>query len=142
MSTWIDPETHIEHDAAKRAADMEQEKSFVHRAYTKKTVMEDVLKGYKSGVYDGLAPLDEKKMAIYQEIAKKAADEYESVLACCTTRAARTDFINAALAANKTDHEIYLMLVPAVECRTYYETTAIFKALVVALGGTMTDISP
>jgi superfamily II RNA helicase len=64
-----------------------------------------------------------------QEAAKKATDVYESVLACCTTRAARTDFINAALAAGKTDHEIYLMLLPAVECRTYYETTAIFKIL-------------
>ena len=142
MSSWIDPETHIEHDAAKRLADMEQEKSFVQTAYTKMAVTEDTLNGYKSGVYDGSAPADENKMASYQEAAKKAADVYETVLACCTARAARTDFINAALSAGKTDREIYLMLVPAVECRTYAGSTAIFKALVVALGGTMTDISP
>jgi hypothetical protein len=140
MSTWIDPETHIEHNAAKRAADMEQEKGFVQTAYTKMRMTQDTLNGYKS-IYDGSATLDEKKMASYEEAAKRAADVYESVLACCTTRAARTDFINAALAAGKTDREIYLMLLPAVECRTYYETTAIFKALVVALGGTITDIS-
>jgi hypothetical protein len=32
------------------------------------------------------------------------------------------------------------MLLPANDCRDQYECVSIFKALIVALGGTMTDV--
>lgn len=140
MSTWIDPETHIEHDQDKRAADMTDEKDMVNKAYSKMKVCRDAYQGYNSSICDG-APLDAEKLADYEQRARKAATDFEVIWACCSTRAARIDFINAALNAGKTDREIYEMLVPAVECRTQDGTTAIFKALVVALGGTMTDLN-
>ena len=66
--------------------------------------------------------------------------DYEVIFSAMSYWIARTDFIGAALAANKTDAEIQAMLVPVNDCRDQYECVVIFKALIVALGGTMTDV--
>jgi hypothetical protein len=66
--------------------------------------------------------------------------DYEVIFSAMSYWIARTDFIGAALAAGKTDTEIQTMLVPANDCRDQYECVAIFKALIVALGGTPTDV--
>jgi hypothetical protein len=140
MSTLNDSEMHIEHDAAKRDAAMENEKELVGRAFSRMRAWQHVVLGYTSGICDG-APLDADKMNGYKASAKKAAEEYERTFTFCSRRAARIDFINAALAAGKKDSEIQSMLVPANECHTEHGATSIFKALVVTLGGSMTDLS-
>ncbi len=140
MSVLNDPDMHIEHDAAKRNAAMENEKELVGRAFSRMRAWQHAVLGYTSGISDG-APLDADKLDGYRASAKKTAEEYEYTFTLCARRAARIDFINAALAAGKTDSEIQAMLVPANECHTEHDATSIFKALVVTLGGSMTDLS-
>ena len=105
MSTWINPYTQIERNAAKRAADITE---------------------YKASIKKGLTATQQ---------------DYEVIFSAMSYWIARTDFIGAALAANKTEAEIQAMLVPANDCRDQYECVAIFKALIVALGGTMTEVN-
>ena len=111
MSAWVNPDTHIEHDAHKRAAAMTKYKTVIKSA--------------------------ESKLAAGQ----MTQEDYVVVSSSTRLWAARTDFISAALDADKTDAEIQEMLVPANECPTEHGSTAIFKALIVALGGELTDLS-
>jgi len=137
---WIDPETQIEHDQDKRTADMNEEKAFARRAYAKMNAWRDALEGYKSGIRDEAVVEDAEKLALYEYEATKAAQEFMSTDACCLRRAARIDFINAALAKQMTDLEILKMLLPAMNCRYEDETTAILRGLVADLGGKITDL--
>ena len=140
MSAWINPDTHIEHDAAKRAAAIQEEKEMIARAYSHMNVWRDTLEGYKSGIRDGAVVQDAIKLATYEHGVRKAVYEFHGTFASCSRRAAYIDFISAALAAGKSDEEIQAILVPVNECSTQDGSKAIFKALIIALGGTMTEL--
>lgn len=119
MSTWINPYTQIERNAEKRAADITKYKASIKKARDVPAV-----------------PYTQT-----QSERQKAREDYEIIFSTMSYWIARTDFIGAAVAASKTDAEIQAMLVPANDCREEYQSVAVFKALVVALGGTMTDVN-
>lgn len=139
MSTSTDPEMHIEHDENKRELDIIKEVDAISHARSSMTVWRDILTGYT--LYPEEAS-ELEKLEGYKENARKAADDYAETLACCARRAARIDFISAAIKAGKTDDEIHQILAVTNECLSKDGTTVIFKALVMALGGTMSDLGP
>lgn len=121
MNKWINPYTRIEHDADKRSADMTNYKTRVNEARAKMTQV----------------PAQGKD--VWAEFVKAKAD-YKLILESMGFWVARTDFITAALNAGKTDDDILKMIVPTIEDDRIDINTVFFKALVVELGGTNTNL--
>jgi len=139
MSTSTDPEMHIEHDENKRDLDIIKEIDTINHARSVMTSWQSTVIGYT--LYPEEAS-DLEKLEGYKQHAREAADEYAETLASCSRRAARIDFISAALKVGKTDDEIRQILAVTNDSSSKDGTTVIFKALVMALGGTMSDLGP
>ena len=137
---WLYGDTVIERDEIKRTADIKADIDTIAKAHTKKIVLCDVYKSYKSAVKEFATTLDENKMMQYEEYAIKASAKFDALMAFCSFRIARNDFFAAAILAGKTDSEIYKML-----SITTSETPSIakkmFKGFVDVLGGGLTDLS-
>ena len=137
MSSCIDPDTYNE---KLLAAEMANCKIAIKKAYDVLMLTQRIKADVLWACNDDELGLQAK--AKWTEKAKKAEEDYEAIFNTMSCWVHRVDFINAALSANKTDHEIQTMLVPVNECTTEHGSVAVLKGLVVALGGTITDMGP